>query len=146
MWAGLADVLDQLAHDGQRGFDQRPYRRLRHGQREQLVGQDITRAVFGRGDEAFEFEHLEHAEQLAGGPAEALRDGRQVQRGLLGGQQFDDVETLFEGGRAVAAGARGVSVRRKTRGSGFGGHGFFGFSGNDRRGILPQNHLILNFH
>jgi hypothetical protein len=70
--AGLADVLRELAHDGQRGFDQRAHGRLRHGEREQLVGEHVARAVLRGRDEALELEHLQHPEQLAGGAAEAL--------------------------------------------------------------------------
>ena len=105
MWQDWPMSCDQLAHDGQRGFDQRPHRRLRHRQREQLVRQHIARAVLGGGDEALELEHLEHAEQLAGGAAQALGNGGEIERRFFCGEQLDDVETFFQSRGAIATGA-----------------------------------------
>ena len=136
MWAGLPDVVRELAHDGQRGFHQRAHRRLRHREREQLVGEYIARAVFGGGDEALELEHLQHAEQLARRTAQPLRDRREIERGFFRRKQLDDVEPFLQGGGAIAACSRGVFLGGE--GPDFRGHGFFSSSGMPGGGFCPK--------
>jgi hypothetical protein len=118
---------------------------LRHRKCEQLVGQYVAGAVVSRGDEALELEHLEHPEELPGRATQALRDRREIERRFFRREQFDDIETFLERGGAVAAAVRRTFVRRRPR-RWFCGHEFLIDSRTGRRGILPQNPLILNFH
>jgi hypothetical protein len=142
--AGLADVLHELAHDGEGGLHQRTHRRLRHGEREQLVGEHVTRAVLGDRDEALEFQHLEHAEEFARRPAEPLGDGGQVERTLLCREQFYDIEAFLERRCAITTDRRCVFRSQDAGRRSFHGHvcSFI----NEPLGFCSITHAELNTH
>src|SRR5204862_2843128 len=111
----LMGARRELAHDRRRGGDEilrrrMPVRELEHarGELEAIV------AVLARDVAAF-LEAREHAEDLVARATESGRDLAQRRTALRAGEELEDVETLFERGRAVGVRLARISAAVHVR-------------------------------
>src|SRR5215469_16912337 len=97
----LATGIGQMVHHWHGRFDGAFDRWLFHPKAEQARGDRIADVAFAARDVVAFFQHLQHAEDLSARAPDAFGNFRDAQWPLGTGEQFQNVQSLVQGGGAI---------------------------------------------